>query len=75
MLTVDQQLTLYGDLTRISYTPHPHYRRGQALFNHLAHAYPELAEKIRATEADCFYDDKKIPAFMDRIFELCNPAE
>ena len=76
MLTPDQLQTLLDDLTRRSYAPTgPHCRRGQALFNYLAVAHPELAEKIRATEADCFYDDKKIPAFLDRIFELCYPAE
>ena len=50
-------------------------RAGQAAFNHLHGAYPELANKINGTEADCFYDDKKIPAFIQRVYELCNPEE
>ena len=38
-------------------------RRGQALMNALYAADHELFERIENTEADCFYDDRKIPAF------------
>lgn len=35
-------------------------RKGQYLFNTLYTERPDLAEKIRATETDPFYDDAKV---------------
>jgi hypothetical protein len=44
-----------------------HMRYGQALFNALHSADPELAEKIRGTKADPFFSDSKIPDFWRRL--------
>lgn len=44
-------------------------RRGQAWMNALREIDPELFEKISGTEADCFYDDRKIEAFKRAVFE------
>lgn len=46
---------------------HPELREGQSYMNALAEINPELYKKITGTEADCFYDDKKIPSFFDML--------
>lgn len=43
-------------------------RKGQAYFNALVLVAPELAELIRGTKDDPFYDDGNLPAFMTAIF-------
>ena len=45
----------------------PCYRRGQAYFNLLVHVRPDLAEQVRGSLCDPFYQDKKIGAFMEFI--------
>ena len=45
----------------------PHYRTGQALMNRLHEVSPELYTEVTHTEADCFYQDEKIPALLDYI--------
>jgi hypothetical protein len=42
---------------------YPEWRVGQRFFNVLARMDPVLADMIRGTSADPFYDDSKIPAF------------
>jgi hypothetical protein len=42
-------------------------RKGQSLFNALVEMNIDLANKIRGTENDCFYDDKKIKNFIKEI--------
>jgi hypothetical protein len=49
--------------------PHP-LREGQIAFNRLYVLNPELAEQVRGTEADPFYDDSRLPAFHERVEEL-----
>ena len=46
---------------------HPGLRRGQALFNALYTLDPKLANKTRGIELDPFYDDKKVPKFLERV--------
>lgn len=43
------------------------YRLGQALFNAVP-AY--MTETITASEADCFYNDRRIGAFIDALYEV-----
>lgn len=38
----------------------PYLRRGQLMFNELCVLAPEIAEEIRGTDHDAFYDDKKM---------------
>ena len=45
------------------------YRLGQALFNNVHEINAELANSLRATGADCFYNDNKIIHFIDAILE------
>ena len=44
-------------------------RLGQWAFNLLYEAYPEIANNIRGGEADPFYDDDRIPLFLQAILE------
>ena len=41
------------------------YRKGQWLFNDLYEINPILANKIRNTEVDCFYNDRRIPKTLE----------
>jgi hypothetical protein len=43
-------------------------RTGQAYMNALWLVDGELQNEISFTEADCFYDDRHIPAFMLKVF-------
>lgn len=45
-------------------------RKGQALMNILATEYKEVSDLIHGTEADCFYEDKKIKNFWNKLFSL-----
>lgn len=42
-------------------------REGQSLMNALSDVNHSLCLEITNTDADCFYDDKKIAAFWDRV--------
>jgi hypothetical protein len=76
MINYNEQQVLFTDLAVVGRNPPRGQRRGQAMFNHLAQSqWGALAEKVRGTDADCFYNDKKIPAFLQRLYELCNPEE
>jgi hypothetical protein len=46
---------------------HPEFRLGQSLMNALREVNMELYQKITATDADCFYQDDKIPQFWEAI--------
>jgi len=50
-------------------TNHPELRAGQAMMIALNEFDSGLYERITGTEADCFYDDKKIPKFISVIFD------
>jgi len=52
---------LYGDYYCL--------RSGQAFFNVLHRDYPELAEEIRGTELDPFYDSGKNDKFIEWLKE------
>lgn len=43
------------------------WRKGQTLFNVLYEMYPDLANEIRGTPLDPFYEDRKIKDFMNFI--------
>jgi hypothetical protein len=49
------------------------WRRGQMCFNMLRDARPVLAEKVRATDKDPFYDDTRIPAFFMWLIAVWGP--
>lgn len=43
------------------------WRLGQAYFNYAEELYPEEANQLRGTEYDCFYDNNKIPIFLEEL--------
>ncbi len=49
---------------------HGTQRAGQAAYNALAVAHPEIAALILGTDADPFYDDARLPRFYQRVQEL-----
>lgn len=48
---------------------HPELRHGQAMMNALFYENREVYEMIQPTESNCFYEDKKIPAFLSKLAE------
>lgn len=48
-------------------------REGQALYYAAHDLFPITTEKIRNKPEDCFYDDERIPAFLNKLQEM--PAE
>jgi hypothetical protein len=44
-------------------------RLGQAYFNQLVAERPELAERVRGTLRDPFYDNRRLSAFLNYIGE------
>lgn len=42
-------------------------RKGQSAFNALYKEYPQVADKVRGTPADPFYDDDKLPEFWEFV--------
>lgn len=46
---------------------HSDERRGQAYFNSLEEAAPTLAEEIRGTYVDPFYNDELLVQFLHRV--------
>lgn len=47
----------------------PMLRKGQVMFNVLYEIRQDIAEKVRSTDLDPFYDDNKIPQFIKYISE------
>lgn len=47
-----------------------HQRYGQWAFNYLVTARPDIAERIRGTEFDPFYDDARIERFWSEVERL-----
>ncbi len=39
-------------------------RRGQAVFNAVHQVFPNIADQLRGTEADCFHDNQAIEVFL-----------
>jgi hypothetical protein len=47
-----------------------HLRAGQLAFNELYRVDPVVADQIRGTEDDPFYDDERIAHFESKVAEL-----
>lgn len=43
------------------------WRLGQAYFNYAYELYPRDVDTLRGTNVDCFYDDTKIPYFLNAL--------
>lgn len=50
-------------------------RVGQEMFNRLHQREPALAKTIRGTELDPFYDDSKVPKFIEYLTGLVEESE
>ena len=48
---------------------HPEWRIGQTYFNVLLDFYPNIAEEVRGTEFDPFYQDGQIEKFLAFVCE------
>ena len=48
---------------------YPEWREGQAYFNYLYQLHPNVANEIRETEYDPFYNDSRIDKFLNKISE------
>jgi hypothetical protein len=46
------------------------WRYGQAVFNATYQLFPEVANKLRATSVDCFYQDSKVNDFLKAVANL-----
>ena len=46
------------------------WRLGQAYFNYAEELYPEETNQLRGTEYDCFYNDERIPEFLEKLNEI-----
>lgn len=46
---------------------HRALRGGQSFYNVLSYHRPDLAEKVVGTECDPYYDDNRIPAFLEYV--------
>lgn len=65
-LTKDE-LEKLNELTKQTLKNNSHLRAGQTLFNELYTLKPELADSIRGTNCDPYYNNKRIPAFFEAI--------
>lgn len=69
-MTSQEKLELLESKAKSFQNRYPDWREGQALFNTLFLDCRHIADQIRGTEYDCFYDDDKIEAFKVRLIEL-----
>ena len=50
-------------------------REGQMYFNALFMVDPELSSRLTNTEYDCFYDDKRCEAFLNKLMTELDEGE
>ncbi len=68
MITVQEwELSEFYKRVSVAMSHFPELRHGQAIFNEARSMWPEEVEKIRGTDDDCFYDDKKIKVFLSHF--------
>lgn len=51
------------------------WRKGQTYFNVLTKLHPELAEEVRGSKIDPFYNDERLPEFFKFITNEFNDSE
>ena len=62
-----EELITKSDLMEYKY---PTWRKGQTFFNTLHIEYPDIADQIRGTKNDPFYNDNLIEACIEQIKTL-----
>lgn len=65
----DNKLLEFIDRCATDQYKNPEWRKGQAYFNSLYDFDPKLADEIRGTELDPFYNDQIITKFLEYILE------
>lgn len=50
----------------------PRWRKGQFAFNALHDARPDISEELRTSCLDPFYNDNRIPAFLEAVASMWN---
>lgn len=63
---LDEFLRIVNEKTQLN----PTWRKGQTLFNVLSKLHPKLAECIRGTNNDPFYNDENIDNFYKYIINI-----
>jgi hypothetical protein len=53
----------------------PEWRSGQCHFNALMDSHPNLAEMIRGTDLDPFFQDKRLPDFLKWVEKKLSSQE
>ena len=69
-LNTEQLITLFEQAKLNFQQYHPTWRYGQSIFNTGMVLHPELFEQIRGTEADPFYQNSRVPAMVEHLFDL-----
>jgi len=71
-LTIQEQCDLFDGLHKaiMDASRSGTVRKGQAAFNYLHSHFPDLAREIAGTDADCFYQDRLIMKFFNKVHEL-----
>lgn len=67
MKVTEDELIELDKRVKIAMMRFPKLRYGQALFNEACSMFPAEVNKIRGTDDDCFYNDKKILAFLSHF--------
>ena len=67
MKVTEDELIELDRRVKIAMMRFPELRHGQALFNEACSMFPEEVNKIRGTDDDCFYNNKKISAFLSHF--------
>lgn len=57
----------YSEANSSFITQSEHLRYGQYLMNQLSEKFPEI---VVPEEADCYYDNQKVPAFLNFIAKI-----
>lgn len=53
----------------------PQMRAGQAFYNVLHSVDTQLADKIRSTSVDPYYDDSRLAGFLSYVYQAWNPID
>lgn len=74
-MTKEEFIILKSDIynkTNKTIEKYPMLRLGQALFNETHKRYPDICNKIVGTKDDPFYNDKNIPSFWNKLYDMIN---
>jgi hypothetical protein len=49
-------------------------RKGQAVYNNAHIEWPDIVGPLAGSEKDCYFDDSKIPVFLNHIERIINES-